>query len=109
MVKSYQRREESSSNGVTSGEKKNVMRHELKVPKAGQLESVKASRIRKLSSNQLTGFKIRNTPQGSHNASEPLEDAASQEKTSYGLVDNCAANQKNGGGRKALDSKKNSN
>ena len=59
------------------------MRHELKVPKAGQLDSVRASRIRKLSSNQLTGFRIRNTPHGSQVSQEFDENAKIQQ--AYGL------------------------
>ena len=51
------------------------MRHELKVPKAGQLEAVKASRIRKLSSNQVSGFKIRNTPQNTYGTNNEVEES----------------------------------
>lgn len=52
-VARYQQKEEGQN------QKKNVMKHELKVPKAGQLDAVKASRLRQLSSNQLKGFRIR--------------------------------------------------
>ena len=40
----------------------NVLKHEMKVPKVGNLEAIKASRLKKLSSNQVTGFRLRNIP-----------------------------------------------
>ena len=50
----YQTKEEAQNNGNVTGptvEKKNVMKHELKVPKAGQLDALKETTIKKLSSN----------------------------------------------------------
>ena len=77
----------SKKSSQNQAEKKNVMRHELKVPKAGQLEAVKASRIRKLSSNQVTGFKIRNTPQASYGTNNEADDASKVQQI-YGLENN---------------------
>ena len=65
-VARYQQKEE------VLNEKRNVMKHELKVPKVGQLDGVKASRLRQLSSNQLKGFRIRSNVNAA--ASNDLED-----------------------------------
>ena len=75
----YQQKEEGQN------QKKNVMKHELKVPKAGQLDAVKASRLRQLSSNQLKGFRIR-TQNNVVNSNE-LDDNPALYQT-YGLESN---------------------
>ena len=84
----WQTREEKNSskhiNHLT--EKKNVMKHELKVPKAGQLDAVRASQIRKLSSNQLSGFRIRNTPKSGH-ISQDVEENSANHQSHYGKLE----------------------
>jgi hypothetical protein len=59
MARYNKKDEEPKFPALKEGEKKKIRKHELKVPKVGQLDAVKASRIRQLSSNQLAGFKIR--------------------------------------------------
>ena len=57
------------------------MKHELKVPKAGQLDALRGSAIRQLSSNQLTGLRIRSNGPGLNNSNEAISGKNSQNTT----------------------------
>lgn len=62
------------------------MKHELKVPKAGKLDLVKSSRMRKLSSNQVTGFCLRKVT--SNLPTESEGDDSKFFQTQYGMGSN---------------------